>query len=78
MASAVSRIAASHPFGGNVSVEPGKVAANRCSGILRLLKGLLSHLDPRMSWGDLVTRLVRDAVARHDPRGAGSGHRRRS
>ena len=48
-----------------------------CEQGLRLLKGLLSHLDPRMSWGDLVTRLVRDAVARHDPRDAGNGHRRR-
>ena len=49
-----------------------------CEQGLRLLKGLLSHLDPRMSWGDLVARLVRDAVARHDPRGGGNGHRRRS
>ena len=103
-----------------------------CEQGLRRLKGLLSHLDPRMSWGDLgvcriqaasnpyagksqpigetrtrysrkfrvnrakgdvccphltakrdqsdrllVARLVRDAVARHDPRGGGSGHRRR-
>ena len=29
------------------------------------------------SGGDLVTRLVREAVTRHDPRGSGSGHRRR-
>ena len=49
-----------------------------CEQGLRLLKGLLSHLDPRMSWGDLVARMVRDAVARHDPRGGGNGHRRRS
>ena len=48
-----------------------------CEQGLRLLKGLLSHLDPRMSWGDLVARVVREAVARHDPRGGGSGHRRR-
>ena len=48
-----------------------------CEQGLRLLKGLLSHLDPRMSWGDLVARLVRDAAARHDPRGGGNGHRRR-
>ena len=48
-----------------------------CEQGLRLLKGLLSHHDPRMSWGDLVARLVREAVARHDPRGGGSGHRRR-
>ena len=49
-----------------------------CEQGLRLLKGLLSHLDPRMSWGDLVARLVREAVARHDPLGGGSGQRRRS
>ena len=39
---------------------------------LRQLKDLRSHLDPRMSWGDLVARLVREAVARHDPRGGRS------
>ena len=49
-----------------------------CEQGLRRLKGLLSHLDPRMSWGDLVARLVREAVARHDPRGGGSGPRRRA
>ena len=48
-----------------------------CEQGLRLLKGLLSHIDPRMSWGDLVARVVREAVARHDPRGGGSGQRRR-
>ena len=48
-----------------------------CEQGLRLLKDLMSHLDPRMSWGDLVARLVREAVARHDPRGGGSGQRRR-
>ena len=48
-----------------------------CEQGLRRLKGLLSHIDPRMSWGDLVARLVREAVARHDPRGGGSGQRRR-
>ena len=40
-------------------------------------EGSMSHLDPRMSWGDLVARMVRDAVARHDPRGGGNRHRRR-
>ena len=48
-----------------------------CEQGLRLLKDLMSHVDPRMSWGDLVARLVREAVARHDPRGDGSGQRRR-
>ena len=48
-----------------------------CEQGLRLLKDLMSHIDPRMSWGDLVARLVRDAVARHDPRGGGNRHRRR-
>ena len=48
-----------------------------CEQGLRLLKDLMSHVDPRMSWGDLVARLVRDAVARHDPRGGGRGQRRR-
>ena len=48
-----------------------------CEQGLRLLKDLMSHVDPRMSWGDLVARLVRDAVARHDPRDGGSRQRRR-
>ena len=49
-----------------------------CEQGLRLLKDLMSHVDPRMSWGDLVARLVRDAVTRHDPRGGSNGQRRRS
>ena len=49
-----------------------------CEQGLRLLKDLMSHVDPRMSWGDLVARVVREAVARHDPRGGGSGQRRRA
>ena len=48
-----------------------------CERGLRLLKDLMSHLDPRMSWGDLVARVVREAVARHDPRGGGRGQRRK-
>ena len=50
-----------------------------CEQGLRLLKDLMSHVDLRMSWGDLVARLVREAVTRHDPRGGGggSGQRRR-
>ena len=49
-----------------------KVSIDReCEQGLRQLKGLRSHLDPRMSWGDLVALLVREAVARHDPRGGG-------
>ena len=48
-----------------------------CEQGLRLLKDLMSHVDPRMSWGDLVARLVRDAVARHDPRGGRRGQRRK-
>ena len=46
-----------------------------CEQGLRRLKDLLSHVDPRMSWGDLVARLVREALARHDP---GGGGRRRT
>ena len=47
-----------------------------CEQGLRLLKDLMSHVDPRMSWGGLVARLVREGVARHDPCGGGSGQRR--
>ena len=48
-----------------------------CERGLRQLKDLRSHVDPHMSWGDLVARLVREAVARHDPRVSGRGKRRR-
>ena len=48
-----------------------------CEQGLRRLKDLMSHVDPRMSWGDLVARVVREVVTRHDPRGGGSGQRRR-
>ena len=48
-----------------------------CEQGLRLLKDLMSHVDPRMSWGDLVALLVREAVTRHDPRGGGNRQRRR-
>ena len=48
-----------------------------CEQGLRLLKDLMSHLDPRMSWGDLVARVVREAVVRHDPRDGGRGQRRK-
>ena len=48
-----------------------------CQRGLHLLKGLLAHRDPRMSWSDLVARLVREAVARHDPSRGGRGQRRR-
>ena len=48
-----------------------------CQRELHLLKGLLAHRDPRMSWSDLVARLVREAVDRHDPSRGGRGQRRR-
>ena len=48
-----------------------------CQRGLHLLKGLLAHRDPRMSWSDLVARLVREAVDRHDPSRGGRGQRRR-
>ena len=49
-----------------------------CEQGLRLLKDLMSHVDPRMSWGGLVAHLVREGVARHDPRGSGRQRRQRS
>ena len=35
---------------------------------LEQLRGLLSHVDPRMSIGQLVGRVVQEALDRHDPR----------
>ena len=38
-----------------------------CQQGLEHLRGLLSHVDPRMTMGQLVGRLVREALDRHDP-----------
>ena len=38
-----------------------------CQQGLEQLRGLLSHVDPRMTMGQLVGRLVREALDRHDP-----------
>ena len=50
-----------------------------CRRGLEQLKGLLSHVDPHMTLGQLVGRVVREAVERHDParppRGRRTGRR---
>ena len=38
-----------------------------CQKGLEQLRGLLSHVDPRMTMGQLVGRIVREALDRHDP-----------
>ncbi len=38
-----------------------------CQRGLEQLKGLLSHVDPRMTLGQLVGRLVEEGLDRHDP-----------
>jgi len=38
-----------------------------CQQGLEHLRGLLSHVDPRMSVGQLVGRIVQEALDRHDP-----------
>ncbi len=38
-----------------------------CRRGLEQLKGLLSHVDPHMTVGQIVARAVREAVERHDP-----------
>ncbi len=64
------RAAAPDRFTLKVSID------QECEQGLRQLKNLLSHVDPRMSWGDLVARLVCEALARHDPGGGGRRRRR--
>ena len=50
-----------------------------CQQGLEQLRGLLSHVDPRMTMGHLVGRLVKEGLDRHDPsrppRRARSGRR---
>ena len=38
-----------------------------CQQGLERLRGLLSHVDPRMTMGQLVGRIVQEALDRHDP-----------
>ena len=38
-----------------------------CQQGLEQLRGLLSHVDPRMTMGQLVGRVVQEALDRHDP-----------
>ena len=38
-----------------------------CQLGLEQLKGLLSHVDPQMTFGQLLGRVVREALDRHDP-----------
>ena len=38
-----------------------------CQQGLEQLRGLLSHVDPRMTLGQLIGRLVQEALDRHDP-----------
>ncbi len=43
------------------------VIDEECQRGLEQLKGLLSHVDPHMTFGQLVGRLVREGLDRHDP-----------
>ena len=43
-----------------------------CRHALNQLKSLMSHVDPAMSYGQLVNRLVQDELRRRDPRLRGS------
>ena len=43
------------------------VVDDECRRGLEQLKGLLSHVDPHMTLGQIVERAVREAVERHDP-----------
>ena len=45
-----------------------------CQEGLEHLRGLLSHVDPRMTVGQLVGRIVQEALDRHDPRRARTGN----
>ncbi len=51
-----------------------------CQVGLEQLKGLLSHVDPQMTLGQLLGRVVREALDRHDPSRPprGRGRRRRT
>ena len=52
---------------GNGRYELKAVIDAECQRGLEQLASLLSHVDPRMTVGQLVGRLVREALDRHDP-----------
>ena len=58
------------------------VIGDECRRGLEQLRGLLSHVDPHMTLGQLLGRVVREAVERHDParppRGRRTGRRARA
>ncbi len=54
------------PLGGG-RYELKAVIDADCQQGLEQLRGLLSHVDPRMTVGQLVGRIVQEALDRHDP-----------
>ena len=54
------------PLGGG-RWELKAVIDDECRRGLERLKGLLSHVDPHMTLGQLMGRLVREGLDRHDP-----------
>ena len=54
------------PLGGG-HWELKAVIDDECRRGLERLKGLLSHVDPHMTMGQLMGRLVREGLDRHDP-----------
>ena len=54
------------PLGGG-RWEIKAVIDDECRRGLERLKGLLSHVDPHMTMGQLMGRLVREGLDRHDP-----------
>ncbi len=54
------------PLGGG-RWELKAVIDDECRRGLEQIKGLLSHVEPRMTMGQLMGRLVREGLDRHDP-----------
>ncbi len=63
LAAAADRV---RPLGGG-RWELKAVIDDECRRGLERLKGLLSHVDPQMTMGQLMGRLVREGLDRHDP-----------
>ena len=63
LAAAADRV---RPLGGG-RWELKAVIDDECRRGLERLKGLLSHVDPHLTMGQLMGRLVREGLDRHDP-----------
>ena len=63
-------------FLGKGKIEIKMVIDEQCHKELEKLKNLLSHRNPRLSYGELISILSKEALKRHDPGEKNTRHRK--